>query len=335
MTHDLARASAEVPRILASAADDLPRAAAGATIADAHVTSTRTAVIRLAVDREPPCLVVKLPLSESSARRLAREHRALTALHADERLDGWSVLAPRCLHTSASASRPATIETAVPGRSVVPALRRPATRPRTLEAAAEAIGVLHARSAREAAVDDAAIARWVDEPVRTILAGSRTLAGAWGDDLRRLAGDVTSALHGQVVPVTWIHGDAWAGNLLAEPGDAALTGIVDWDAAAADALPLHDVLHGLLFARRVTSGRQLGQIVRDQLRGPDWDRAERGALSRYGDAWAAGLSHRHALALYWLRQMALHADQQGSRAGVRHGLWDYRNVRPVVAAWRP
>jgi aminoglycoside phosphotransferase (APT) family kinase protein len=335
MTGDLARACMEVPRILASASGDLPRAATGATIVDAHVTSTRTAVIRLAVEAEPPCLVVKLPLSEASARRLARENLVLAALHADGRLAGWSRLAPRCLHTSRSAAGPATIETVVPGRSVVPALRRPATRPRTLAAAAEAIGELHARSVREASVDDAAIARWVDEPVRTMLVGSPTLAGAAGDGLRRLAGELTRVLHGQVVPVTWVHGDAWAGNLLAEPGDAALTGVVDWDAAAADALPLHDVLHGLLFARRVTTGRQLGQIVRDQLAGPDWDRAERAALRRYGDAWSAGLAYRHVLALYWLRQMALHADQQGSRAGVRQALWEYRNVRPVLAACRP
>jgi hypothetical protein len=335
MTRDLARACAEVPRILASAAGDLPGTAAGARIAAAHVTSTRTAVIRLAVGREPPCLVVKLPLSESSARRLAREHLALTALHADGRLAGWNALAPRCLHESRSTGRQAAIETALPGRPVVPALRREATRARTLAAAAEAIGALHARSTREATVDDAAIARWVDEPVRAIVDGSPGLAGAPGDALRRLADDVAHALHGQAVTLTWIHGDAWAGNLLAEPGDATLTGIVDWDAAAADGLPLHDVLHGLLSARRLNTGRQLGQLVRDQLPGPDWDPAERAALRRYGDAWAGGLPHRHALALYWLRQMALHAGQQQSPAGVRHRLWEYRNVRPVLAAWRP
>ena len=105
---------------------------------------------------------------------------------------------------------------------------------------------------------------------------------------------------------------------------------MDWDASGAAESPLHDVLHLALYTTRVTSGRELGEIVSERLRGPAWSADERDVFTSYvGPAWEQ-LSDRHALLLYWLRQMSMHIRQQATIGGWRLLLWQRRNIRPVL-----
>jgi hypothetical protein len=93
------------------------------------------------------------------------------------------------------------------------------------------------------------------------------------------------------------------------------------------------VLHLLVSTRREATGEQLGTIVRDQLTEWSWPPRERRLLDRYA-TWRhdGSLSDRHALLLYWLRQVAMNARQRSRVGGLRYRVWETRNVYAVLAA---
>jgi aminoglycoside phosphotransferase (APT) family kinase protein len=269
--------------------------------------------------------VVKLGFASGATSGLEHEDRALAALHAEARLADWRALVPQRLAQDSLDGRPYAVDTALPG---APALAF-ATDARALatvqEAAAEAIGTLHRRTAAAVKVDDAVVDRWVTRPVHELAAQG----GRGARSLGALADRLGTSLHGLTLTASWVHGDFWPGNLLVG-ADGALSGIVDWDAAASGGLPLHDVLHLLLYPRRLARRAELGRIVCDQLREPVWTAHERRVLR---NAPAAGqLGDRETLLLYWLHQAAAHTRQQAGARSSRYRVWRLRNVEPVLAA---
>ena len=97
-------------------------------------------------------------------------------------------------------------------------------------------------------------------------------------------------------------------------------------------LPAHDVLHLLLYTRRIATGGELGEMLSHQLSGAHWSPAERAVLEQQQTWYArSGLTERQMLLLYWLRHAAIHARQQGTSVGLRYRLWERRNVLPVLA----
>jgi aminoglycoside phosphotransferase (APT) family kinase protein len=313
----LADACAMVPGILAAA----PQAARGCLIDDAVATSTDMAVLRLAPPSGPATAVLKLPLTPAAARGLARETRALAEIHGDPRLGEWRALLPRPLAAGTARGRPYRIDSVLRGRAPT------ATTVELQAGAAAAIHALHAATA-SAVRGEAMAGRWIDAPLREL-----ERHGAPDARVRHLRDELHRALAGRRLTAGWIHGDYWLGNVLLDGRAARPAGIVDWEAAAAPEPPLHDVLHLVVWGRRMTTGEQLGPIVRRQLAGGGWTPHERALLDRYA-AWCGdgALTERHAVLLYWLRQVALHARQQSRIGGARHRLWERRNVHPVLAA---
>jgi Phosphotransferase enzyme family len=222
-------------------------------------------------------------------------------------------------------ARPYRIDSVLGGRA--PAAASPALE----EGAAEVIRDLHRATAADVR-GDAVAARWVDAPLRE-LARHGEPRGAVADRVRRLSDELHEGLTGRRFTAGWIHGDYWLGNLLLADGEARPAGIADWEGAAEPELPLHDLLHLMLSGRRLRTGQQLGALVRDRLAGSGWADGERRWLDRHV-AWChdGSLSDRHALLLYWLRQVALHARQQSRVGGGRYRVWERRNVHAVVAA---
>ena len=329
----LADARALVPGILATESGSLPRGARGAVVARAEVTSTDMAVVVLALVDGPPCMVIKVPMSAQAARGLELETGALAALRADGRLGDWRHLLPYTLASGQFGAYAYRIDLALAGRPVLERVKHGAARARMQETAAEMIHVLH-RSTAETVLGDVALAgRWVDAHLMELSrrGGGRHKPSAAG--LARLRDELYDALDGVTFAAGWVHGDYWLGNLLFSGAATAPAGIVDWDAAAPTELPLHDLLHLLLYTRRLVTGEELGQIIRRQLSGAAWTAQERCLLDRYG-AWRqdGSLSDRHALLLYWLRHVALHARQQRRPGGYRYRLWERSNVDPVLAA---
>jgi aminoglycoside phosphotransferase (APT) family kinase protein len=324
----LAAARALVSRI--AAGDPAVRAVCGPrpTIAHAELTSTDVAVILVSRGGEPPCAVLKLPMTPESVEGVLRESSTLAALHADDRLGHWRDLIPRPRASGELHGRRYRVDTVLRGRTVLDRLSDGPSRRRLLDSAAETIHVLHRESATTVEAGDRLVERWIDAPVDDLLA--RGAARGLEPGLERLRAELRCALVGRRFSVSWIHGDYWLGNLLFEDADAEPSGIVDWDAAVDSGLPVLDVLHLVVYTRRSVGGQNLGEIVSDLLDGGGWSPDERRILDRYG-CCDGSLSERHAILLYWLRHVAHHACQQREGDRFAYRRWQAANVRPVLA----
>jgi hypothetical protein len=258
--------------------------------------------------------VVKMPYTAEGADSLRRQSAVLATLHRDPRLAGWPAVLPRQLAEGTAGGHRYWVESAVPGTAP--------TDDAFLGPAAQLIGVLHARTRADRTVDAALIERWVQRPLdrlRSFLAADPPRSAR----LVELGAELTAALAGRTVRTGWIHGDFWPGNVLTH--GPAVTGIVDWDRAEPDQLPLHDLLHLRLSARRARDGDQLGEIVARALRQglDDASGVGPGCL----DAWLGGVPPRAAVLLYWLRHISLFVESEG------HGDnrdWVRRNVHSVL-----
>ena len=312
------------PQLVAAA---VPEASPGAWRTESIALSdTSVAVAVVGCAGSARRVVVKLPSTVEGAESLRRQADALAALHADHRLGGWLHLVPRTLAQGEVDGDAYWVEEALPGTPVTaPALRRAGERA-VLDDAVRLIDDFHARTSERRLLDDATVRAWVERPLRSI---ERRVAGLAGpdrctDSLHRLGAELSAVLVGRSTRTCWIHGDFWPGNLLAR--GAAVTGVVDWDRAAAHQLPLHDLLHVHTFARRLTSGAELGDLVLNAV--------DRGIGDAIGvpveqvDRWLDGIPQRAAMLLYWLRHVSLFIDSEGHGDNPR---WLRGNVERVLA----
>jgi len=225
-------------------------------------------------------------------------------------------------------------ETALDGVPAEDLVRDPEIRRALLPAAGAAIGELHRRTASVRVVDRVALDDWVDSPIRQLaqVIASRDLDGASVRRLEWLGGRLGEALMGRSMDVAWVHGDYWPGNLLATPDGRSIRGIVDWDQAAPGLPPMHDIVHLLLYTRRLIQHRELGDVVRGFLGGEPLDDVELATAEAAGFAWPGQEEVRMAVALSWLRHV-------GTFVGLpRHGsnrLWMQRNVDAVLRDLTP
>lgn len=313
-----AETCAMIPAIVAALPGDLRREAGGCLVTRSAVTETGCGVIVLAPEGGPARLVVKAPATAHACAAQRRETAVLAELHAESRLGDWRRLLPVARATGTVAGRPYRVDAALPGEPM-------GGGPRLLEAASECVGALHRATATAVEGDEALLRAWVDAPAQAIAEAAHRRERERLEALRR---ELRAALAGRTLPASWIHGDFWPGNLLVSSG--AVTGVVDWDAAAPRELPLHDVLHLLLYSRRLASGHELGSIVARLLRDAGWASTERRVLARaVGDGT---IGERHALLLYWLRFAAYNLRQMAGAPLARRMAWRVRNVHAVLAA---
>ncbi|MGN9912917.1 phosphotransferase family protein [Phytohabitans sp. LJ34] len=263
-----------------------------------RVSDTLVAVAVASCDATGRRVVLKVPHTAEGAENLRRQATALAALYADPRLAGWRAVVPRPLGQAALAGRPYWVEEALPG---APA--------RTLDGAERVVTDLHARTAQWTVLGAAEVDAWIDRPLRRI-----------GRGADRLRAELVTAVAGRRARTSWIHGDFWTGNVLAEGG--RVTGIVDWDRAGPGQLPLHDLVHIRVMATRAELGDVVVRALRHGLAATL--RVDTGtALS-----WLDGMPERPALLLYWLRHVALFIDSEGHRDNPR---WLRGNVDRVLA----
>jgi aminoglycoside phosphotransferase (APT) family kinase protein len=325
----LSEARALVPRIV----DAEPATFSGDprewAITHAELTSTGVAVAVLASPGRPACAVIKIPMRAGALPGMHAESRALAALHADDRIGDWRRLMPRPRATGTLHGRRYRVESALPGRVVLDHVRDRAEMSRLVDAAAETIHELHRRTTAAVNADDLLVERWIDGHVRDLTAHSHFPARVVAQ-LRGVQAELHAAVNGRAFSVATVHGDYWLGNVLFSGGRPS--GVVDWDASGSGELPAIDVLHLLLYTRRLVSGQELGRIVSDQLFGGAWTQQERRLLAAHGWRGDGSLPDRAALLLYWLRHVAHHARQEPSLTVIGDRLWERRNVRRVLAS---
>jgi aminoglycoside phosphotransferase (APT) family kinase protein len=215
------------------------------------------------------------------------------------------------------------VEECLPG---TPATNTRLRRKGLLSSAVRLIDDFHARTSQDRLLDHASAEAWVDQPLRRMedFYAIRARPSGFFDALDQLRSELVAALVGRATRTCWIHGDFWPGNVLAS--DGTVTGVVDWDRAQPDQLRLHDLLHLHLFARRLATGDELGEIVvRAVRRGISHEigvPADRIAL------WLDGLPERAAILLYWLRHVSLFIASEGHRDNRR---WRRGNLERVLA----
>ncbi|SDY92713.1 Phosphotransferase enzyme family protein [Micromonospora pattaloongensis] len=316
-------AAAIAPRLVAEVAGAPP---VGGRRAERAVF-TSTAVLVVTVTGPGRRYVVKVPWTAEGEAGLRRQARVLTTLRADPRLSHLRPVLPRCLGQGEADGRRYWVEEALPGTPADNAMLRRTRRSALLRSATRVIRDLHHGTGEPTPVDDAAIEAWVGAPLRRLAAFAATRPGHRPllDAVRRTRRELVAALAGRTVRTSWIHGDFWPGNLLAGRPRADVTGVVDWDRAGARELPLHDLLHLHVFARRLTRGDELGDVVVHALRRglgealavPDAEAA----------GWLDGIPPRSAVLLYWLRHIQLFIDSEGDHDSPR---WLRGNVERVL-----
>jgi aminoglycoside phosphotransferase len=294
-------------------------------------TVTDMAVLTAGPPGGPPCVIVKCATSPAAARSLEAELRALAALTADPRLEGWRRLLPVVVGHGEQAGVRFLVEELFPGRTATHAMSSPDMRRSLVRHAAAAIGGLHRATAAEQRIDEDRLRRWVDEPLATLRRDGDGPALISDAAERTIADQLREALLGRRTAVSWVHGDYALGNILATPQGARVTGIVDWEVARPGDLPLIDVVTLLLATRMHAARRELGRIVCDWLAGARWTPFEHEVIDGASSALPGRPVDADALVLLaWLQQIAGSVAKAPRYA--THELWRRSNVDPVARA---
>jgi hypothetical protein len=287
-----------------------------------------------------PLAAIRIARGPSGRRGLARAVAALTSIPSllgrTEAGTAAAALVPGLLASGEVDGRAWLAEAALPGQSGRSLIGDPIERGVLLRRVATGIVAIHAAGTVRTPVSDAHLGAWVERRVaivRAILEAGRhppTHVTA----LDQLGSELRSALRGRELSTGWIHGDLWPANVLVDQASHQLTGLVDWDSAAPDELPLHDLLHLALTTRRLVERRPLGEVVAELLQGAGWtpdDMAALGPGAEIGDGPAAfdGLGAPNALRLFWLRAVEVNVDRRPALA--RQRTWVRANVVSVLA----
>ena len=294
-------------------------------------SDTGVAIIPIGPPGEPARLIVKFADSRLSIDALRAQESRLAQLHADARVADWAAIAPRVVDEGSIDAVRYYVETALVGVPATQLIGDPRLRRRLLPVAAEIIAGLHERTAVPIRVDDAVLDGWIGVPVLAIgqaLQGRRRTGVEMRTALQHLGDDLRAELTSRELPVGWIHGDFWPGNLLVTANGSRVTGIVDWDLAADGQLASHDPVHLILQTRRLIAGREYGEVVGSVLRGDPLGADEQSGLAAAGirpGPWKR--ESPHLVLLEWLRFVGQLAPVKSPHRG-----WVRRNIVAVLEA---
>jgi hypothetical protein len=198
-------------------------------------------------------------------------------------------------------------------------------------AALTVISELHRATAQEMTIQPETLQAWVKAPLQ-IVGGLLRRSGMPlpRDVTSRLVARMENELAGKSVQVSWIHGDFWAGNLLVDRASNLITGIVDWDLAAFPELPIHDVLHPLLLSRARSRRESLGRAINRLVGGGRWTARERDLLETTAWSLPQDVNLSTLVLLYWLRYVAVIAQQQDHYVNHSVFVWRLRNAHNVL-----
>ncbi|MDO8688845.1 MAG: aminoglycoside phosphotransferase family protein [Dehalococcoidia bacterium] len=276
---------------------------------------------------QPPALVLRLAHTPAGEASLRRQRAALHDLRANPVLGGLQERLAEPLAAGRVAGQLYTVERGLPGRDMREVLLGPPASSRVpIARALSTIAQLHRSTARSTVVDAGMLDRWIHAPLRQLAPLAHEDGG-----IRRLAAELDAALAGREVRIGWIHGDFWPGNVLVAHDGASVSGIVDWDLASPDELPMHDLLHFKLSTECLLSGREIGDVVRKRLNEQRRTDQERDLLTDLAQlSFGEGTLVRAMVLLYWLRFVTTYLANNPRRFG--HRWWVARNVQGVLGA---
>jgi len=304
-----------------------------------HITSTvltRSDVLVALIGvrtQEEPRLVLKLPLTPDAERSTTEHRQVVVTLHELPELHAFCAFVPRAVAWGDQQGRSYYLETALPGVGAADLVRRHAEPASMMQDAARLIGQLHLGTLRRRVVDEALFARLAGDDLALL----QQLAGGWPEAalLRQRLDQLDQLLRSQIagheLPFSWTHGDLWPGNLLIQPAVGAIGGIVDWDRASADQIPLHDLLHLLAYMRKLQRRSELGDEIVSYLLPAAFDKYARSLVKEAIERLALPTSGEFFQAitlLYWLRFAATNLSRYP--AFQRDSRWLKNNVFLVL-----
>jgi aminoglycoside phosphotransferase (APT) family kinase protein len=307
--------------------EDLSRRLGSAcALVDYGATRTGSLTIRLRADRP---YVAKMPLRASTAPRLRLNAQALQLLGQLQWMTPF--LAERCpvLRLFGMASgRFYSVETALPGRDGASILRTRASADELILSAERFILKLQKASLAESADRPLWQAEFDAAVDRVARLAER--AGA-AEHYRRLVSCVRNRLAVQPIPSVYSHGNFWLGNALFDT-ENALTGVIDWDCAAAFALPAIDFIYFLVRTHSLIRGTSFGEALVDWINAPSLPFLD-GCLVRHCRELSLAPDLIPVLSYCcWIQHLDAHCRfGTGTSANAR---WLARNVRLVLHGWR-
>lgn len=333
---ELGRQTAFAEQILAQLARD------GQLEPDAeslHITSTvltRSDVLVALIGthaQAEPRLVLKLPLTPNAERSTSDHRQVVVTLHELPELHAFCAFVPRAVAWGDLQGRPYYLETALPGVGAADLVRSQTEPASMLQDAARLIGQLHLGTVRRRLVDEALFKRLAGDDLALL----RQLAVGWPEamllrqKLDQLEELLRSQIAGHELPFSWTHGDFWPGNLLVRPAAGVIGGVVDWDRASADQIPLHDLLHLLAYTRKLQRRSELGDEIVSYLLPAAFDKYARSlvkeAIAQLGLP-TSGEFFQAITLLYWLRFAATNLSRYP--AFQRDSRWLKNNVFLVL-----
>jgi aminoglycoside phosphotransferase len=282
-------------------------------------------------DSRSPAAVIKISRNSDAARNMDRNRSLLQQVRSDPRLTELRPILPEELAWGRIGDQTFLVEKALPGTDARNLLDEADRCARMQAAALETVAVLHERTARTVTVDRNLTRRWIDEPVRRIrgLKASYPRIALYEQTMADLAQTLTDDLIGRRMAVSWLHGDFFPGNILVSPDGGVVSGLVDWDLAAPDELPVLDAMQLLIGIHLVHARSELGPAVRVLLSEGGFTAGEVDALtfaqSRLG---GDSLTFREAVLLTWLRHIACNLTKSAHFS--RHRWWIRANVEGVL-----
>ncbi len=299
------------------------------TVASVRRARSGTRIVTLR-DARGPAAILKLTDVGSAAAQLDREAELLGKLRRLVTDAGMLALIPEPIASGSHGEWTYILERALPGVSSTRSLRDPEARRWVIGEATSLALSLHALTSAHAPLAPERMSEWIDEPLALV---RRLAAGSPANEpiLERIRRELHAALGDDAVTVAFIHGDFWSENLLIDVHSRRITGLVDWDSAAPGALPAHDLLHFVLYTRKLLRRSEIGTEICRAL-GPDpaWQPEEQPAIDRVAASGSGGAGVlRVPVLLYWLRIVSENFARQPD--ATRRRKWVSDNIDAVLA----
>jgi len=277
----------------------------------------------------PATKVLKLPLTPDAQQSTTLHRQVVTTLHGLPELQEFCSLVPRALAWGRFEGQAYYLETALGGVAASDLVRQQAEPAMFKQQATRAILQLQAGTVRRELVDETLFATLAGNNLALLyrLTERWPDAALLRDKLQLIETCLRSQIAGRELPLVWTHGDYWPGNILVRPVDGRLRGIVDWDRASPQQLPLLDVLHLLVFTRMMQRRSNVGEELVSYFLPARFDPATRAlidqTLAQLRLPSDSAFLHAATL-LYWSRFAAVNLSRYPSFQS--DGRWLSKNV---------
>lgn len=279
---------------------------------------------------------LKLTNSADGSAQLAREREMLTELATRIADADLRTFLPEPIDAGQRGRWAYLLQRAVPGEPGTPLLASATSRRWLLREAASLAVRLHDATVTQARLTSAELDAWVDRPIQ-LIGRLATPSPAIAGRLQAMGTELRDALTGMTLKLGFIHGDFWSENLLADYGARRITGVVDWDSADPANLVAHDLLHLVLYTRKLVRKSEIGgEICRALDPDPQWEPEEQLAIQHVTSQTVPPVGTgrdeiRLPVLLYWLRLVSMNHARQPRVTS--HRRWVADNIDAVLTCF--